>query len=73
MHTARKLGLSGWVRNLANGHVEALAQGPVTAVDALIAACQSGPLLARVTAVNTERVSAPSDVPAGQFQQLPTA
>jgi acylphosphatase len=73
MHTARKLGLSGWVRNLSTGNVEALAHGSRPAVEALIAACQAGPVMARVTAVNTESVTAASDIPSGRFEQRETA
>lgn len=72
MKTARGLGLSGWVRNLTDGAVEALAQGPAAAVDQLVAACQAGPSAARVTAVNTEHLDAEKNLPAG-FQQLATA
>lgn len=53
LRTARKLNLSGWVRNLTDGTVDAVAQGPVDAVNQLIADCHAGPTLARVTAVDT--------------------
>lgn len=48
---AGRLGLAGWVRNLADGRVEVLAEGTPGALDALAAACARGPLLARVDAV----------------------
>jgi acylphosphatase len=41
-------GLAGWVRNLADGRVEAVFEGDAAAVDALVAWCQEGPLRARV-------------------------
>ena len=71
LRMARKLGLSGWVRNLADGSVEALARGPASAVETLVAACQIGPPSARVTAVDSESLDNAETVPDG-FQQLPT-
>lgn len=48
VHEASRLGLAGWVRNLANGNVEALAQGDGSQVERFVEACQRGPGLARV-------------------------
>jgi acylphosphatase len=48
---AGRLGLSGWVRNLASGDVEALFSGPREALDAMLAACREGPREARVARV----------------------
>lgn len=45
-------GLDGWVRNRADGSVEALAIGPAVAVEALIEACRGGPPAARVEHVD---------------------
>jgi acylphosphatase len=73
--TARKLGLSGWVRNVTDGTVEAIAHGNVDAVDQFIAACQAGPLLARVTAVDKNVIDAPgskSGFPETGFYNLGT-
>jgi acylphosphatase len=45
---ARRLGLSGWVRNRPDGSVEAVVAGPEPAVQALLTACRRGPAAARV-------------------------
>lgn len=48
---AERLAVSGWVRNTPDGAVEAVVQGSVPAVDALIAWAHQGPPLARVERV----------------------
>jgi acylphosphatase len=48
---ARGRGLSGWVRNLTDGRVEAVFQGRAPAVDAMVNWCRRGPPSASVTAV----------------------
>ena len=50
---ALRIGLTGWVRNLPNGEVEALAQGPTNAVVRFVAWCNKGPDEARVSNVET--------------------
>ena len=50
---ALKLGLRGWVRNLADGRVEAVIQGERAALEKLLAWCEHGPALARVDRVET--------------------
>ena len=48
---AERLGLAGWVRNLPDGRVEALAEGPRERVESLVAWCWRGPPAARVSDV----------------------
>jgi acylphosphatase len=55
---ARRLGLSGHARNLADGSVEVLAVGPSAAVAALLDWLWRGPPLARVTAVTVTDLDA---------------
>ncbi|MDY0339692.1 MAG: acylphosphatase [Coriobacteriia bacterium] len=50
--TARRLGIAGWVRNTAEG-VEAVLEGPRTAVDQAIAWCRTGPPSAVVESVES--------------------
>ncbi|MGH8459624.1 MAG: acylphosphatase [Nevskiales bacterium] len=58
LHEARRLGVSGWVRNLPDGRVEVLAQGTDELLDRLSGWLQQGPPGARVTGV--ERSTEPS-------------
>lgn len=48
---ARELGLTGWVRNTDEGHVEAMVQGNKDAIESLIKLCRQGPPLAEVKEV----------------------
>ncbi|PTW61514.1 acylphosphatase [Breoghania corrubedonensis] len=48
---ARELGLSGWVRNLRSGEVEAVFSGETGSVDAMLAVALDGPGWARVSEV----------------------
>jgi len=50
---ARARGLGGWVRNLPDGSVEVVAEGPDQDVAALTAWCREGPPVARVDGVES--------------------
>jgi acylphosphatase len=49
---ASDLGLAGWVRNRADGAVEAVFEGEPGAVEAMLAWCREGPPDASVEAVD---------------------
>jgi acylphosphatase len=51
-HEARRLGVTGWVRNEPDGSVAAHFEGDADAVDALVRWCHHGPRLARVERVD---------------------
>jgi acylphosphatase len=58
---AQVLGLSGWVRNLPDGRVEVVVEGPAEAVEAFERWCRRGPRMAVVT-----RVVARTEAPTGE-------
>jgi acylphosphatase len=60
--TARREGVTGWVRNLPDGRVEALAEGDADAVTRLERALRTGPRGARV-----DRVYVDDEDPTGKF------
>ena len=51
---AGRLGLDGWVRNCADGSVEAVFAGPGDRVDAMIERCREGPPAADVTGLDAD-------------------
>lgn len=59
-HHAQRLGLCGWVRNLADGQVEALLQGETASITQLCEAMHKGPFLARVDTVYTSPIATPT-------------
>ena len=52
---ARELGLTGWVRNLPDGRVEALFEGEKEDVEKAVDFCRRGPRGAYVSDLNIER------------------
>lgn len=55
VHQAAKIGdLQGWARNLVDGSVEIVVQGPANKVDKLLEWCRRGPSTARVDDVVEE-------------------
>jgi acylphosphatase len=66
---ARRLGLSGWVRNRRDGSVEAVVQGPAAAVEAMQLWAGHGPPSAEVTGVEAMPAEGSFDV----FEMRPTA
>jgi acylphosphatase len=51
---AREQGVDGWVRNLADGRVEAVFEGPSEAVEAMVEWCHEGSPAATVEAVEVD-------------------
>jgi acylphosphatase len=60
--TAQRLGLNGWVRNIPDGDVDTVAEGPADAVAQYLAWCRKGPPAARVTRVLQHDEPARGDV-----------
>jgi acylphosphatase len=50
-HEAGRLGLTGWARNLPDGRMEAVYEGPRDAVEEMLAWTRRGPVSARVDAM----------------------
>ena len=68
---AQRLGLQGWVRNLADGRVEAVAAGPSEQLEALARWMADGPPLASVSAVAVAPWT--GSVPSGRFAAIADA
>ena len=53
---ASQVGVSGWVRNLRDGAVEVLVQGPPERVEEVLRQLRRGPAAARVTSCEETKV-----------------
>ena len=62
---ATNYNLTGWVRNLADGRVEALLEGEGKSVDKMLEWCRKGPPAARV-----ENVSVTEESYTGEFNNF---
>ncbi|MFC1498501.1 acylphosphatase [Verrucomicrobiota bacterium] len=62
---ARRLGITGWVRNLRDGTVEVVAEGEEEVLNKVLVWCRKGSSFARVTDVRAEYLSA-----TGEFESF---
>lgn len=60
--TALALGLRGWVRNLPDGSVESVMEGPKPAIEMAILECKKGPPSSRI-----EKVDVSWEEPSGEL------
>lgn len=63
---AARLGVNGWVRNLPNGDVEAVAEAEPEALERLVTWCRRGPEEARVEDVKVTELAV--DTPLTGFE-----
>lgn len=62
---ANELGVTGWVKNLADGRVEAVGEGPEDAIEEFVDFCHEGSRRARV-----EDVEVQQEEPTGEFSNF---
>jgi len=58
---ARRVGVTGWVRNLPDGRVEAVIEGSPEGVEEVIAWCRKGPRASRVDRVQVHEEPASNE------------
>ena len=68
---AERLGVTGWVRNCADGSVEALLQGQTAAIELLVAWARRGPPAAYVSALEELPLGRDADPPYERFAIRP--
>jgi acylphosphatase len=72
LREAKRLGVTGWVRNRADGSVEAVVQGSPEAVEKIIGWVRRGPPAALVAAVRTGLPATEFDRTYSSFEFWPT-
>lgn len=65
---AASLGLTGWVKNKADGSVEVLAEGPQPPLETLLQFLRVGPAHARVEKVTSEWLAATGEFASFEVQ-----
>lgn len=68
---AKRLGLSGWVRNRSDGSVEAVVAGSDDAVTAIVGWAHRGPPAAKVVSVMVTEMTSAGPI-AGRFDKRAT-
>lgn len=63
--TADRFSVNGWVRNLADGRVEAVFEGDEQDVDRVVQWCRQGPPSGRVDSIDVQEES-----PTGEFSDF---
>jgi len=53
---AQNLGLTGWVKNLDDGRVEAIIEGSEKNVNKLLESCKKGPAYSRIKDIEIEKI-----------------
>jgi len=62
---AEEVGVHGWVKNLPDGRVEVIFEGPEDHIDEIVARCEDGPGASRVDEVDFEW-----EKPTGEFSDF---